>query len=137
MYIFTTHIRVRYSETDRMGYAYYGNYASYFEVARVEALRNVGINYKALEDEGILLPVSEFQIKYLKPAHYDDELVIQVSICELPTAKINFEYKTFNMHQVLLNTGSTTLVFVNKNTGRPRPAPDYVIEKLKAYFDKA
>lgn len=133
MYTYTTRLRVRYSETDRMGYAYYGNYATYFEVARVEALRNIGVNYRELEDNGILLPVADFTIKYHKPAYYDDVLIIQVTVNQMPTAKIVFEYKTFNEHQVLLCTGSTTLVFVDKETGKPRPAPKDVIQKLNDY----
>ena len=86
-------LRVRYSETDQMGYVYYGNYAQYFEVARVEALRSLGITYKELEEEGILLPVLEFTIRYIKPAYYDDQLTIKVRIPVLPKARIFFEYE--------------------------------------------
>src|SRR5688572_25110967 len=102
MFSHTIQIRIRYSETDRMGYAYYGNYATYFEVARVEALRQLGVNYKELEDEGTLLPVSEFCIKYLKPAYYDDLISITVSIHQLPTARIKFLYETKNDKNVLI-----------------------------------
>ena len=70
-------LRVRYGETDQMGFVYYGNYALYFEVARVEALRSLGISYAQLEKEGVLLPVYEFTTKYLKPANYDDMLTIK------------------------------------------------------------
>ena len=83
MYSFKTKVRVRYAETDKMGYCYYGNYATYFEIARVEALRSLGVSYKSLEDEGVFLPVSEFNIKYLKPAYYDDELTIHVFVKEI------------------------------------------------------
>ena len=95
MYVSEIKLRVRYSETDRMGYCYYGNYATYFEVARVECLRSLGITYKSLEDEGILLPVVDFKIRYIKPAFYDDELKIKTYIRELPTAKIKFDYEIF------------------------------------------
>ena len=88
MYTTEIKIRVRYGETDRMGYAYYGNYAEYFEVARVEALRNLGFSYRKLEDEGIMLPVLLYSVKFMKPAYYDDELTIKVSIKELPAARI-------------------------------------------------
>ncbi len=134
MYSYSVKVRVRYSETDRMGYAYYGNYASYFEVARVEALRNAGVNYKDLEDAGILLPVLDFSIKYIRPAYYDDELTIEVVVKELPSVRIKFEYKTFNDSGLLLNTGETTLVFVDKKTGKPRPPDETIVEKLKKFI---
>jgi len=134
MFSHTVEVRVRYSETDRMGYAYYGNYATYYEVARVEALRVLGINYKELEDEGTLLPVSEFSIKYRKPAYYDDLLFITVIIQELPTARIKFLYETKNEQSVLLNTGETVLVFVDKATGKPKPAPSRILDKLKQFI---
>lgn len=127
-------LRVRYAETDRMGYAYYGNYAMYYEVARVEALRALGFSYKELEDEGTLLPVLEFRIKYLKPAFYDDELTVKVMITELPKARIRFEYETYNSARVMINTGETTLVFVDKNTGKPKSAPDRILNKLKEFI---
>src|ERR1044071_7189518 len=134
MFSHTINIRVRYSETDRMGYAYYGNYATYFEVARVEALRELGVNYRALEDEGTLLPVSEFNIKYLRPAYYDDLLSIKVIINELPKARIKFFYETTSEQGVLINTGETTLVFVDKLTGKPKPAPARILDKLKQFI---
>ena len=90
MFISTTQIRVRYAETDKMGYVYYGNYAQYFEVGRVEGLRDLGLSYKKMEDEGILLPVVEFQIKYLKPAYYDDLLTIKTTITLVKGALIFF-----------------------------------------------
>jgi acyl-CoA thioester hydrolase len=130
----TIQVRIRYSETDRMGYAYYGNYATYFEVARVEALRQLGVNYKELEDEGTLLPVSEFSIKYLKPAFYDDVISVTVSITKLPTARIHFYYETKNTAGVLINTGETVLVFVDKTSGKPKPAPARILDKLKQFI---
>lgn len=126
-------LRVRYAETDRMGYSYYGNYAIYFEVARVEALRSLGITYKSLEDEGVLLPVVEYTIRYNKPAFYDDELRIETVIPTLPTAKIRFEYKTFRGDE-LLNTAATDLVFVDKQSGRPMRCPDDVLNAMKKHF---
>jgi acyl-CoA thioester hydrolase len=126
-------LRVRYSETDRMSYVYYGNYAQYFEVARVEALRSLGITYKTMEDEGIMLPVLEYHIKYLRPAFYDDQLVIKTTIPSLPGARILFEYETYRNDE-LLNKASTTLVFVNSSTGKPCPAPDDILERMKKYY---
>src|SRR6185295_1633646 len=102
MYITEIKIRVRYAETDQMGYVYYGNYAAYFEVARVETLRNLGFSYKKLEEEGIMLPVLSFSTRYNKPAFYDDELIIKVSIKELPMARIRFDYETYNEKDELI-----------------------------------
>ena len=135
MYTHQIQIRVRYSETDRMNYVYYGNYAQYFEVARVEALRNLGVSYKELEDvEGILLPVLDYQIKFIKPAFYDELLTINTSISKLPEARIYFEYETLNEKNELINKASTTLVFVSKETIKPMMVPDNLLCKLKLYF---
>jgi acyl-CoA thioester hydrolase len=127
-------LRVRYGETDRMGYVYYGNYAEYFEVGRVEALRELGLNYKDVEDSGIMLPVYTFSIKYFKPAYYDDLLTIKTSIKEIPKARIIFEYEIYNEKKELLNKGETVLVFIDMKTNKPRSAPDNFIEKLKKHF---
>ena len=114
MYTNEIQIRVRYAETDRMGYVYYGHYAAYFEVARVEMLRSLGFSYKKLEDEGVILPVLDYNIKYIRPGYYDDLLTIKTTIKELPTARMRFNYETFNEKKELINIAETTLVFVNK-----------------------
>ncbi|MFM7080088.1 MAG: acyl-CoA thioesterase [Bacteroidota bacterium] len=116
-------IRVRYAETDRMGYVYYGNYATYFEVARVEWLRTIGISYKELEDSGIALPVSQFNITYLKPALYDQLLTITVQVQEVVGAKIFFKYETRNEAGELINQAETTLVFFDRRTNKPCAPP--------------
>ncbi|MEO8149505.1 MAG: thioesterase family protein [Bacteroidia bacterium] len=134
MFSSETFLRVRYAETDRMGYAYYGNYATYFEVARVEALRKMGYSYKDMEDSGIIMPVLEFSIKYFKPAYYDDELKIVSIINELPTTRLRFEHETYNAENILLNKAHVTLVIVNQKTMKPCHAPDYFMEALKKYF---
>ena len=103
MYITETRIRTRYSETDQMGYVYYGNYALYFEVARVEAMRDLGMSYRELEQRGIMLPVVSFNIEYLKPALYDENLNIITKIIELPSVRIKFDYETYNESGELLN----------------------------------
>ncbi|MBL7888054.1 MAG: acyl-CoA thioesterase [Bacteroidia bacterium] len=134
MYISETTIRVRYAETDRMGYVYYGNYTQYFEVGRVEALRQLGTSYKEMEDNGVMLPVYTCNIKYHKPAFYDDLLVIKTTIKELPTARIKFDYEIYNQKNELLNTGDTTLVFIDMKTNRPCPAPQSFMDKIKQFF---
>jgi acyl-CoA thioester hydrolase len=125
-------LRVRYSETDRMGYVYYGNYAAYLEVARVEALRENGITYKDLEDRGVLLPVSEYKINYLKPAYYDDLLTIRTNISPLRGVRLLFQYELFNQSGDLIATAETTLVFVSSESGRPCSPPDDVLKLLSA-----
>ena len=134
MYITETQIRVRYGETDRMGYVYYGNYASYFEVARVEALRNLGMSYRDMEDSGIMLPVLHFEIKYIKPAFYDDLVIIKTTVGEMPKARIRFQYESFNAAGELINIGETTLVFIHKATGKPCAAPEEFMKKLQQFF---
>lgn len=134
MYISTTNVRVRYAETDRMGYAYYGNYTIYYEIARVEALRQLGFSYKEMEDGGIMLPVLSLSCKFIRPAFYDDLLTIKTTIKEIPAARISFEYEVYNEAGDLLNKGDTTLVFINMKTNKPCAAPAFFIEKLKEYF---
>ncbi|MFN6039268.1 MAG: acyl-CoA thioesterase [Bacteroidota bacterium] len=136
MIISETKIRVRYGETDRMGYVYYGVFAQYYEVARVEALREIGFPYKEMEDRGILLPVSEFTIKYHKPAYYDDELRIVTYVKEVPGIKFTFEYECFNQKKEMLNSGKVVLVFVDNNKNRPCTPPDLFLEKIKPFFEK-
>jgi acyl-CoA thioester hydrolase len=128
-------IRVRYADTDQMGYVYYGNYARYYEIGRVEALRSLDFHYKAMEDEGVMMPVYESHFRYLKPARYDDELSIRVTIRELPGIRILFLYEIRNQQNILLNTGDTTLVFQRRDTGKLCVAPEKLLEKLKPYFE--
>ncbi len=136
MYVSETTIRVRYAETDRMGYVYYGNYAQYYEVGRVEALRQLGSSYRALEDSGILLPVLDYSIKFFKPAFYDDLLTIQTTIKEIPQARLKFFYEIYNAEGAKLNTGETTLVFVNRSTNKPCAAPGEFIKQISRFFDE-
>ena len=131
MYSFETKIRVRYGETDQMSFVYYGVYAQYYEVGRVELLRSLGVTYKELEEMGFALPVVNLNINYKKPAYYDDELTIRTTIKKLPSAKIIFDYETYNEQGNLLNTGEVVLVFLDKETGKPCFAPEVIMEKLK------
>jgi acyl-CoA thioester hydrolase len=134
MYSTETAIRVRYAETDRMGFCYYGNYAQYFEVARVESLRSLGFSYKKLEDQGILLPVVSFNIEYKKPAFYDDELIIKCNVRELPSVKITFDYETYR-GDTLLNEASTTLVFVKSEDNKPTRIPQELFTKFSPFYN--
>jgi acyl-CoA thioester hydrolase len=131
MYSFETKIRVRYGETDQMSFVYYGVYAQYYEVGRVELLRSLGISYKEIEEIGYALPVVNLNINYKKPAYYDDELTIRTTIKKFPSAKIIFDYETYNEKGNLLNTGEVVLVFLDKETGKPCIAPEVIMEKFK------
>lgn len=134
MYIFEHQLRVRYAETDQMGYVYYGNYATYYEVARTEMLRNTGITYKELEEMGVMMPVIEMQIKYHQPAKYDDLIRMRVSIKEKPGIRIKFNYELFNENNILLNTGYTELVFIDMQRNRPCKPPQIFLDKLEPHF---
>jgi acyl-CoA thioester hydrolase len=127
-------VRVRYSETDQMGFVYYGVYATYFEVARVETLRQLGISYKEIENIGVFLPVTEYRIKFLKPGLYDDKLSINTRIIEMPSSLLKFEYQTRNEKGVLLNEGYTSLAFLSKETGKPVRPPKELQQVLQSFF---
>ena len=134
MYQFETEIRVRYAETDQMGYVYYGHYLTYFEVARVESLRALGYAYKKLEEAGVMLPVLEQNTKYFRPAKYDDLITIKTFIRKQPEIKLIFEYRCYNQEKELLTTAETTLVFVDKVTGKPTRPPKVMQELFQPFF---
>jgi len=134
MFSFETKIRVRYAETDKMGYVYYGNYATYFEVARVEALRSLGIHYKKMEDDGIMLPVLSYSVKFFKPAFYDDELIIKLFVKELPNTRIHFYFETYNSKEEHLNNAEVVLVFVDSQKSKPQIAPQEIIAKFQTFL---
>lgn len=130
-----TKLRVRYGETDQMGYVYYGVYAQYYEVGRVEAMRMLGFSYRDVEQRGILMPVTEFTVNYKKPAFYDDEITVVTTIKEVPSsARIFFDYECYNHNGDLLNTGKVTLVFIDKSKNKPCLAPEWFLSALLKYF---
>jgi acyl-CoA thioester hydrolase len=135
MYQSEIFIRARYGETDQMGYVYYGNYASYYEVARVESLRQLGLSYRELEDMGVMMPVLENHSKFLAPAVYDEQLKIVTTIRTKPSVRIKFEYEIFNEHNKLIHTGETLLAFVNRSSGKPARPPEVFESLLKPFFD--
>jgi acyl-CoA thioester hydrolase len=135
MYEFNTQIRVRYAEADPMNVVYYGNYAQYFEVARVESLRNLGISYKTIEEMGVMLPVVELNIKYLRPAKYDDLLTIKSVIKELPIDhRIQFDQEVYNESGKLLTIGIVKLYFMDHSFSKRAEMPPLLREKLAPYF---
>ncbi len=131
LYCHEIQLRVRYAETDQMGIVYYGNYAQYFEVGRVEWLRNFGISYKSMEEEGLMLPVVSLSVKYKKPARYDDLIKVKTQLVKLPSASIEFEYEITNESGEILTLGNTVLVFMDVNKNRPTKCPEYLLDKLR------
>ncbi|APS40388.1 MULTISPECIES: thioesterase family protein [Salegentibacter] len=126
-----SYVKVRYAETDQMGVVHHGNYAQYFEIARLDWLSALGISYKSMEENGVMLPVYELNTKFLKPAVFDDELKIEVRLKELPSVKITFEYLVFNQCEDLITKAYTTLVFMDSKTKKPIRCPQYILDKLK------
>jgi acyl-CoA thioester hydrolase len=125
-------VRVRYAETDQMGVVYHGNYAQYFEMGRVEWLRNLGLSYSVMEKQGVMLPVVSLNINYKKPARYDDLLTVRTIFKKQESVKIEFDYEIYNEAGQLLTIGNSVLVFVDMKTGRPVLPPEYVRESINS-----
>jgi len=125
-----TKIRVRYGETDQMGVVYHGNYAQYLEIGRIEWLRELGVSYKKMESDGIMLPVISLNLNFKKSACYDDVINVKTQLVKLPTATIEFNYEITNQNDEILTTASTTLVFINMKTNKPMRAPKFILDKL-------
>jgi len=136
MYVATRQIRVRYGETDRMGNLYYGFYSLYYEEGRTDAMRQLGLSYRELEDSGILLPVIEMKAKFILPAHYDELLTVKSIINEMPTRKLRFVTEIYNEEEQLINLSEVMLLFISKESRRPVSAPRVLVEKLQPYFDQ-
>ena len=135
MFVHSTKIRVRYADTDQMGYMYYGNYAEFYEVGRVEMLRSLGLTYNAMEGSGIIMPVTELKCKYIKPALYDEEITVKVIMETIPSIRIHFRYELYNEKEELINLGETMLVFINKEKNRPCLPPEDFLDKIKVHFN--
>lgn len=135
MYSSTTKIRVRYGETDQMGYLYYGFYALYYEVGRAEAIRDLGFTYRQLEEMGIMMPVVELNSKYFRPALYDDLITVKTILKELPVGpKIEFHSELYNEKEELLNKGITTLVFYDPKEKKKVDMPHELHHRLEPFF---
>lgn len=135
MYQSETQIRVRYAETDQMGIVYYGNYATYFEVGRVEAIRELGYSYKDMELDGVAMPVVALHTKYLRAATYDEVLTVVTKIRELPVShEIIFDCEILNEQKKLLTTGKVHLYFMDKATWKKIPMPAVLHDKLAPFY---
>ena len=130
---FSMQIKVRYCETDQMGLVHHGSYINYFEEARISWISNLGFSYGEMEKSGIILPVSKLNINYLRPAYFENYLVVNVELAELPTSRLIFNYTITNKDEVVV-TGTTVLAFLNKETKKPVRCPDYMLEKVTPLF---
>jgi acyl-CoA thioester hydrolase len=136
MYAHDYLVRVRYGETDQMGYLYYGNYAEYFEVGRVETIRSLGCTYKEMEEvHGIWLPVMNMDMRFVRPAYYDDLLTIRTEIRKLPEKYITFHTEILNEQRKIVNAGRVTLCFFHAASKKVVPAPDFLLDKLQPFFN--
>ena len=113
-----------------MGYVYYGNYPAYYEVGRAEAMRELGMTYRQMEEKGVMMPIASMHLKYIRPAYYDDLLTIRTMVKEFPSARMHFIYEVYNEKNKLINQGETILAFVDIKSGRPCPAPDWFLNAL-------
>jgi acyl-CoA thioester hydrolase len=135
MYIHQTQLRVRYGETDKMGYLYYGHYAEYFEVGRVECMRSLGMSYREMEDDHhMIMPVMSLNVRYLRPLYYDDLVSIETKIKELPSQTIIFESNIINPNGKLSTSGQVMLCFLDAATKKRISAPSVIVDRLKEYF---
>jgi acyl-CoA thioester hydrolase len=135
MFVTETQVRVRYGETDQMGYLYYGNYAQYYEVGRAEAIRTLGLSYKEMEEKiGVMMPVMSLQMRFVRPAHYDELLTIKTILRHLPTDTITFYMEIFNEKKKLINGGSVKLCFVDKSTNKTVAPPSVFDGKIESFF---
>jgi acyl-CoA thioester hydrolase len=135
MYSFKTKIRVRYNETDKMGYLHHGCYPAYFEIARTEMLRHLGTNYLEIENSGIFMPIYELHINYRLPAFYDEELMVTSEISFFPVVRLVINYKIHNEKEHLICEASSTNVYVSAKTRKPVRAPEYLLKLFSPFFN--
>ena len=126
-----TKLRVRYGETDQMGVVYHGNYAQYLEVGRIEWLRDLGVSYKKMEEDGIMLPVISLSLNYKKSACYDDVIYVKTQLAKMPTASIEFDFEILNEAGEIITLAKVILAFINIKTKRPTRCPKYILDKLQ------
>lgn len=135
MFEATTQVRVRYAETDQMNIVYHGNYVQYFEVGRVEAIRNLGLSYKDIEDMGVIMPVIEWAARFLRAARYDDLLTVKTTLRTLPVDhEITFFQEVYNEAGKLLTSGKVLLYFLEAGTMKRTQMPEVLREHLLPYF---
>jgi acyl-CoA thioester hydrolase len=134
MFTFDYEYRVRYADVDQMGYMYYGNYARLYEIGRVEALRDLGLSYKNMEEDGVMMPVYDNYSRFIQPTKYDELLTIRVVVEEMPKTRFKFKYEILNKEQKKVHTGETTLVFINMKTNRLTTCPEAITNLLQPFL---
>ena len=134
MLIYQYQLRVMYGDTDQMGHVYYANYGYYYEQARAEAIRSVGISYKEIEASGVIMPITRMNVRYIQPAVYDELLTIKTYVPHLPNRIMVFNYEIYNEAHALINEGETHLAFIDSVSRKIKSAPAILLEKLKAYY---
>lgn len=128
-------LRVRYADTDKMGYLYYGHYAKLYEIGRAELLRTTGISYQECEDEfHVMMPVLSMECRYKLPAKYDQLLTIHTELRELPKRMLHFHHEIFNEEEQLLNTGEVKLFYVDMKNNKNISCPPFLLDKFKPFF---
>jgi len=128
--------RVRYGETDQMGYLYYGNHAHYYEIGRAEMLRSLGMTYKDMEEKmGVMLPVTSLQMRFVRPAYYDELLTIRTTLKKLPKKFIVFEVEIFNEKKKLVNGGKIQLCFMDRKERKTIPPPEFFLKLIRPFFE--
>lgn len=135
MFSTTFQKRVRYGETDQMGYLYYGNYAQYYEIGRAEMIRELGLTYADMEAvHGVLMPVMSLNQRFVRPALYDELMTIKTTLRHFPDRFMTFHHEIFNEKRKLVNGGSVKLCFVDAKSNKSIPAPEYLLEKIRPFF---
>lgn len=129
-----TQIRVRYADTDQMGYVYYGKYAEYFEVGRVELIRHMGIPYTAIEAQGIMMPVADMQVFYKIPGKYDELLTVRTTIPEIPRSSLITTYEVLKESGELSVKGRVRLAFIDMGRNRPVRVPDFIHTAVQKHW---
>lgn len=125
-------MRVWYVDTDQMGIVHHSNYVKYYEAARSDLMRELGVSYAEMESRGVMMPILEVHSYYKASALYDELITVEISVEELPMARITFHYKIYNESGTLLNTGSTVLGFMHSDSHKPTRAPQWFVELLEA-----
>ncbi len=123
--------RVMYPDTDQMGTVHHANYVKYYETARWELFRSIGISYHSVEEAGYMLPVTRMNFRFLKTTHYDEQLRVITSLKAIKGVRIWFSYKLYNSNNELINEAETELAFVGRNTWKPCVAPDFVLDAIE------
>ena len=131
---FDTQIRVWYEHTDQMGICHHSNYINYYEAARSDFMRSLGLSYAEVERRGLMMPILEVQSKYRRPARYDEEVTVRILLKEIPSTRINFFYEIYNEEGALLNSGMTQLGFMHSDTRRPCRCPEWFVELLEKFW---